>query len=334
MHDCLSICDANATLEYLTEQFCNHEEPKILEKPVLSFSDHPDSQPSPDEEIVTGDLPSTLRGPPMKCLVPPGQCQFGPLPLRVPLIQRIPVTETTAVLRFALPHRSHPLNLSTCACLYAHAEIDGQMVKRPYTPISTNIYVGSFDLLVKNYGPTAKMSRKLHELQPGDDSISFSHGPDNVKIQADDFIHGQYDHIGMLVGGTGITPMIQALHALLGNNGKREPRITLLYGSRTSGEILAKTLLHKWSKYYDQFTLVHVLSDEPAYSLWDDGVRGHITKELIEQYFPSAGSETRQKIFVCGPPGMYDALCGPREQSSVSGVLGDLGFLPEQVYKF
>jgi len=286
----------------------------------------------------TNDLPSTLQGPPVSSLVPLGECQFGAEPTKVTLMQRFPVSETSAVLRFALPDATKPLNLSTCACILAQADIDGELVKRPYTPISTNQMIGSFDLLVKSYGPTAKMSRKLHEILPGDDSISFLHIPFNVKIQANDFLQ-DHDHIGMLVGGTGITPMIQALHAILGapSTTAKVPKVTMLYGSKTSDDILGQELLHKWSQEFagdDRFKLLDILSHEPEDSDWK-GERGFISKNLIAQHFPAASPNLNQKIFVCGPPPMYNALCGPREeQDKVTGVLAELGYTAEQVYKF
>jgi cytochrome-b5 reductase len=144
-------------------------------------------------------LPSSLRGSPIVALVPPGQCQFGPEWTAVPLLERIPVSTTSSVLRFALPNRHAPLQLSTCACLLANAQINGEDVTRPYTPISTNADMGTFDLLVKHYGPKAKMSRWMHEIEPNSASIRFKHIDFNVKIQAP----FDYGHIYMLVGGTG-----------------------------------------------------------------------------------------------------------------------------------
>ena len=40
-------------------------------------------------------------------------------------------------------------------------------------------------------------------------------------------------------------------------------------------------------------------------------------------------------IFVCGPPGMYDSLCGPRnEPQELKGILAEMGYTAEQVVKF
>ena len=44
------------------------------------------------------------------------------------------------------------------------------------------------------------------------------------------------------------------------------------------------------------------------------------------------------KVFVCGPPPLYKAISGtktsPTEQGELSGILKELGYSQEQVYKF
>lgn len=146
----------------------------------------------------TSKLPSSMTGPPVASLVPPGQCQFGADFTAVPLLQRWSVSQTSSVFRFGLPDSTKPLRLSTCACILAHASIDGEDVTRPYTPVSTNAQIGSFDLLIKHYGPAAKMSRHMHEIAVGE-TIEFKHIEANVKIQAP----FAAKRICMLVGGTG-----------------------------------------------------------------------------------------------------------------------------------
>jgi cytochrome-b5 reductase len=138
--------------------------------------------------------------PPVKALVSPGECQFGDSSISVPLLERTQVSPTTCVLRFGLPDKNKPLNLSTCACILANANIDGQDVTRPYTPFSTNQQIGSFDLLVKDYGPEfGTMSYYLCSRINVGDEVAFKHIPFNVKTQAP----FDYDRICMLVGGTG-----------------------------------------------------------------------------------------------------------------------------------
>ena len=345
------------------------------------------------------------------------RCQFLPDEWTpCPLLAKIQVSPTSYLLRFQLPNPSQPLNLSTCSCLLARANTrqipnnsditDDVVVIRPYTPISTNQLVGCFDLLVKDYGPKSGMSHFLCQKVPmvgssssttaaaGDfTTVSFSHSPANVKIQASSFV-GRYEHIVLLAGGTGITPMIQALHALLGgkedeegdeeeilNNdfsnemgekkhqavrscessspGRRRHRtkVTLLYGSKTQDDILARPLLDRWrKKFQQQLTVEYILSEEPMGSSWI-GKRGHIDQDLLHEHgirprplpsfhplpHPTTASDSKGDsadrnsvlVMVCGPPPFYESLCGPRdERDTISGVLGHLGFSANQVYKF
>merc|ERR1712174_79432 len=115
------------------------------------------------------------------------------------------------------------------------------------------------------------------------------HIPFNVKVQAP----FPFKKIGMIVGGTGITPMIQALHAILGENTTDSSTIevTMLYGSRESNDILGYDLLTNWSNKYNHFKVIHVISHEPDESSTTYGnnkKRGFITKDMIQEYLPSS----------------------------------------------
>ena len=125
--------------------------------------------------------PPSLSGKPHKSLVPPGNCQFTEEWQKVPLLERIVVSKTSSVLRFGLPDKSLPMNLSTCACILAKASIHNQTegkaedVIRPYTPISTNELIGSFDLLIKDYG--VGLSNYLCKTMAIGDQMDFKHIP-------------------------------------------------------------------------------------------------------------------------------------------------------------
>jgi cytochrome-b5 reductase len=298
------------------QQYCNSNHLSFTQREASSI-------------MEKGQLPSTMTGPPVAALVEPGVCQFNAEWIKAPLLERWIVSPTTKLLRFGLPDIRKSLGLSTCACILAHAKIDEEDVVRPYTPISTNANIGYFDLLVKHYGPTSKMSRHMHDTMLIGDELEFKHIEFNVKIQAP---FGKPKHIGMIVGGTGITPMIQALHAILGSSDSPKPKVTMLYGSKFANDILGYEILQQWStNYKDQLEVIHVLSDEEPTSAWT-GKRGFINQSLIEQYFPPPAENPL--IFVCGPPPMYNALSGPREENQVTGVLGQMGYQTEHVYKF
>jgi cytochrome-b5 reductase len=103
----------------------------------------------------------------------------------------------------------------------------------------------------------------------------------NVKIQAP-FAHKK---VCMLVGGTGITSIVQALHAILGDP-TSGVEVVVLFGSRESRDFPGKDLLDSWVQQHPHsHTVEHILSDEPENANWA-GARGHITKDLIEKHFP------------------------------------------------
>lgn len=281
--------------------------------------------------------PPSLQGKPISSLVAPGECQLTEDWQPMEMIERVSVSPTSSVLRFALPDTTKPLNLSTCACILAKAnagDLDPtEDIIRPYTPISTNAQTGSFDLLVKDYGPEAKMSHKMCTLMHVGDSLLFKHAAANVKIQAP----FTAKDIVMLVGGTGITPMIQALHAILGtaSNATSPQKVQMLYGSKTTSDILGKEMIDQWAETYsDRFSVTHILSEEPAESDWQ-GARGFIDQNSLEEVLPKPTAGTDVMIFVCGPPPLYDALCGPREdKEKITGLLGTMGYQANQIYKF
>lgn len=290
-------------------------------------------------------------GKPVFSVVPAGYCQFNEDWSKVPLKSVEQISSDTKIFTFATPDQSEPLNLPTCGCILAQGgkDAEGNPFIRPYTPISTNNVPGEFELMVKIY-PDGNLSQHMNDMKTGD-TLEFKHIKFNVKKQ---YPFG-VKNIGMLVGGTGITPMIQALHAILGNE-EDDTKVSMLYGSQKSDQILGEELLARWQKAYpDRLSVTHVLSNEPEKrskmaafkklaskipffpikappgSSWK-GERGFITKELIEKHF--ATPEDDVNIFVCGPPPMYNALCGPREEEDLSGVLAEMGYSKEMVTKF
>jgi cytochrome-b5 reductase len=270
---------------------------------------------------------STLSSNPTSAVMLPGNCVFSDEWTSVKLVGKEKHGSSSVICTFELPDPSKPLGLSTCACVLAKGptDEDGSPVVRPYTPISTNALIGKFDLLVKVY-PEGKMSRYLANLPLGG-SVDFKHIGFNVKIQ----YPFNKKKVGILCGGTGVAPMIQALHAVLGTPG--DPTlVSMLYGSKCRNDILAQELLDSWaSTSGGRLAVTHVLSQEPSGSSWK-GARGHIDEDLIKSTIPSPDEDCI--IFVCGPPGMYESLCGPRAEKDLSGVLAKMGYSSDQVYKF
>jgi len=258
-------------------------------------------------------------------MVSPGKCLLTTW-TPVALESRQQITHDVIMLTFKLSDQSKPLGLSTCACILArfHEEGAADPVVRPYTPVSTNAMIGKFQLVVKIY-PGGKMSQHMKDMPVGD-TLEFNHIEKNVKMQ---YPFGK-PNLTMLVGGTGITPMIQALHAILGSPGDAT-KVTLIFGNKTQKDILCGELLDTWGALAkDRLKVVHVLSDAKDDASWT-GAKGFIDRALLDRECPPAA---QNYVMVCGPPPMYNALCGPRDQEELTGLLKDMGYTAQQVYKF
>jgi cytochrome-b5 reductase len=280
--------------------------------------------------------PSWSPGEPTAAYVAPGECVFGAEWAEAPLVSKVEISHDTRIFTFGL-EEGKALGLSTCACILMKGvdgpeDAEGKPIIRPYTPVSTNAMLGQFELMVKVY-PDGKMSQFLDTLDVGK-PMHFKHVGGNVKIQ---YPFDGKKEIGMIVGGTGITPMIQALHCTLGNK-EDASKVAMLYGSKTSQEILAKETLDAWAaSCSDRFQVTHVLSHEPEEGSDWTGARGFITREMIEASFPKPDSDCL--IFVCGPPPLYTVFSGPRDPpgqppSELAGLLKEMGYKTEQVIKF
>lgn len=186
---------------------------------------------------------------------------------------------------------------------------------------------GHIDFIVKVY-PNGPMSEHIHSMTPGQ-SLSMK-GP----IPKYPWSTNKHDHITLISGGTGITPMYQLVRAIF-NNPEDKTKVSLVYGNLTEDDILLKGEFEKLEKEYPQRFRTFYLLDKPPKS-WPYG-SGHVTKELLQDVIPDPKSENI-KVFVCGPPGMYKAISGgkksPQDQGELEGYLKELGYSKEQVYKF
>lgn len=172
------------------------------------------------------------------------------------------------------------------------------------------------------------MSQHIHSLKPGD-QLSFK-GP----IPKYPWSANKHDHITLIAGGTGITPMYQLVRAIF-NNSEDKTKVSLIFGNVGENDILLKEEFEKIENDYPQRFKAFYTLDNPPES-WKHG-KGFISKELLQKVLPDSKSENI-KVFVCGPPGLYKAISGakksPTDQGELDGILKELGYTKEQVYKF
>jgi cytochrome-b5 reductase len=173
------------------------------------------------------------------------------------------------------------------------------------------------------------MSTHLHDMVPGQ-RLEFK-GP----LPKYPWTPNKHQHIALLAGGTGITPMYQLARAVFSNPDDKT-KVTLVFGNVSEQDILLKHELEDLENTYPQRFRAFYTLDKPPSKAWG-GNKGFITKELLKTVLPEP-KEENIKVFVCGPPGLMEVISGnkksPRDQGELKGVLKELGYSQEQVYKF
>jgi len=242
-----------------------------------------------------------------------------------PVTSVLDVSPNTKLIKFKLPTPNTPLGLPVASCLTTRAVIDGKDEVRQYTPISTEDTLGEFDLLIKSY-PDGKMSKHITSLKVGD-SLDFKGPFPKFPYEAN-----SKKAIGMVAGGTGITPMLQVIKKVLANP-RDKTELRLIFANETEADILLKAELDGLAQLYPNFKVYYTLTNPPAG--WT-GFTGYVNKTTLASVLPPPSDE--HIILVCGPDGMLSAVSGPktkdRKQGELGGLLKDMGFTAEQVYKF
>ncbi|OAQ66848.1 NADH-cytochrome b5 reductase [Pochonia chlamydosporia 170] len=239
------------------------------------------------------------------------------------------VNHNTKRLRFELPESDMVSGLQIASAILTKYKgpNDEKATLRPYTPISDEGEKGYLDLLIKKY-PNGPMSTHIHDLVPGQ-RLDFK-GP----LPKYSWAENKHNHIALIAGGTGITPMYQLCRSIFSNPNDKT-KVTLVFGNVTEEDILLRRELAELENTYPQrFRAFYVLDKAPKG--WQGG-SGFISKDLLKTVLPEP-KEENIKLFVCGPPGLMKAISGPKvspkDQGDLSGSLKDLGYTKEQVYKF
>ncbi|KAI5240957.1 cytochrome b5 reductase-like protein [Aureobasidium subglaciale] len=240
----------------------------------------------------------------------------------LPLVRKEKLSSNSYRFVFKLPKKDSILGLPIGQHLSIRGNVDGKSVSRSYTPVSNNSDAGELRLVIKVYPDGQLTGGYLEGLKVGDD-VEFR-GPKGAMKYG----RGLADEIGMVAGGTGITPMYQIIRAIC-ENPRDKTKVTLLYGSVSEEDILLRKELDDFaSKYSDNFKVIYVLS-KPSDS-WK-GPKGYINKAMAQKELP--GPKGKSKILLCGPPPLIN---------SMKDGLSDLGFekpgavsrLTDQVFCF
>ncbi|KAJ2766514.1 hypothetical protein IWQ56_003696 [Coemansia nantahalensis] len=251
--------------------------------------------------------------------------KFTPFTLR----EKVAINHDTSLFRFALePNQELGLDVTSCIVVKAKLGSDEKPTIRPYTPVSPQHARGYFDLVVKDY-PTGKMSSHIHKMAAGD-TLDVK-GP----IPKFPYRSGALKEIGLVAGGSGITPMIQLIQHVLADPADKT-KLTLVFANKSEDDIILRSVLDDYERKHPGRFTVHYVVDKASSADWKGDV-GYVTRELVQKYFP-APSRDGVLIGVCGPPPMVNVVSGAKapdfSQGELGGILKELGYASSQVFKF
>ena len=207
------------------------------------------------------------------------------------------LSHNTAIYRFALPTPNSILGLPIGQHISIAANLDvkdpktekveNKEVVRSYTPISSDVHPGFFDLLIKSY-PTGNISRHLATLKVGD--TMKVKGPKGAMVYTPNMVR----RFGMIAGGTGITPMLQIVRAIVrGRKAGDRTEVDLIFANVNADDILLREDLDQLAKEDSGIRVYHVLNNPPE--KWDGGV-GFVTADIIKVRQPNPSHKPGRAI--------------------------------------
>jgi ferredoxin-NADP reductase len=127
---------------------------------------------------------------------------------------------------------------------------------------------------------------------------------------------GEFQKVGMLTGGIGITPLRSMCKYC--TDMKLDCKITLLYSNRTEKDIVFRGELEIMQKQNTNLKVIFIV-DEPSGS-WS-GHTGRINAEIVRKEMPDY---LERHFYTCGPPAMVGAM---------DDLLTSLRVSEEQIHK-
>ncbi|KAK5691114.1 hypothetical protein LTR97_011766 [Elasticomyces elasticus] len=196
---------------------------------------------------------------------------------------------------FTLPTPVSVLGLPIGQHIAIRGYVEEKTITRSYTPVSNNRDLGRIELLIRIV-PDGQLGKYLSKIDAGDDVEI--RGPKGAMR----YRKGMSASLGMIGGGTGITPLYQLIRAICEDK-TDDTEISLVYANRSEADILLRQQLDRFSKSSGGRFKVHYMLDHPGEN-WTGG-KGYINQEVLEQRMPKSGMDT--KILICGPPGLVNA---------------------------
>ncbi len=254
------------------------------------------------------------------------------------LIKKEEISHDTRRFTFALPTEDTRLGLPIGRHIsLKFTDKDGNLVIRSYTPVTGNETPGIVTFVIKVYFPKpprfpngGRMSQHLNSLAIGDEMLmrgptghlTYTHKKFTVNRGKKGIDTKYVNHLGMIAGGTGITPMLQVISAIFRDVSDTGTTISLLYANVTEGDILVREELEGFAQRYPSRFRISYTLDQPSDG-WK-GYTGFVNEQMIRESLPAPGEGVH--VLLCGPPPMLKYACFPN--------LEVIGFDLDHITKF
>lgn len=258
----------------------------------------------------------------------------------LPLVEKEEISHDTRRFRFGLPTADHVLGLPVGQHIHLIADVDGEIIVRAYTPVSSDDNHGFVDLLIKVYKKNVhpkfphggKMSQYVDSLKLGD-QIAFR-GPTGKlkylgngrfsikKLQKDPPQQVNAAKVNLIAGGTGITPMLQLIRDVLSRPEEKHIQLALLFANQSENDILLRNELDQLAGEHPEQLKVWYTVDQASDS-WKFST-GFVKSDMIKEHLHAPGADTI--TLMCGPPPMINYACVPNLEA--------LGYSVEQRFAY
>ncbi|KAL7410259.1 hypothetical protein BDY24DRAFT_400640 [Mrakia frigida] len=235
------------------------------------------------------------------------------------LIAMDKISHDTIIYKFELesPEQRLGLPVGHHVFIRGRPKKGGDLVQRAYTPVSRESETGVLDLLVKLYLPSVgfpeggKMSHCFAELEIGDEmEVKGPAGHFEWTGQGMTDWHGikrKYKNIGMVCGGSGITPILQVLRAIFEDDQDTETKIWIVNGNKSYDDILCREELDLYlESHKHRYSLHHTLGMVPPDWKYS---QGRMKQEMFQQYLPAPDEDSL--VLYCGSDPMLDLTVKP-----------------------
>lgn len=265
------------------------------------------------------------------------------------LIDKKELSKDVRLFRFALPSDDHIIGLPVGQHIsLKYVDENNKDVIRSYTPISSNKQKGIIDFAIKvyfknehpNFPEGGKMSQHLNSLNINDSILM--KGP---KGHVEYLGRGRFSitknqitkevkvsKLGLIAGGTGITPMLQVMNAIVEEiiEGGRDNdiEIFLIFANQTENDIFLRHEIEnlanklKITKHKHPIRIWYTV-DKASSPDWSYST-GFVNTAMCRKHLPAPSPDSF--LFVCGPPPMIKHACEP--------AFAEIGYKPEQWFAF